>query len=242
MSDPGAWVEVPAGTYRVGDAEIKKEFKEHGEWYALTPETVKFAGPFHLSKYPVTNGQFSRFVEAGGYDDPSLWHDAGWRWREENEVAEPEYWRDAKWNGSTQPVVGVSWWEADAFCRWAGCRLPREREWEAAARGPQGWAYPWEGKWREGICNSDETDLGVTTPVGIFPDSAAVCGAHDMAGNVWEWCSDEWDPARVDDPDAGRVLRGGSWSFGPRDCRSAIRYVVLPEYRSYVVGFRAART
>jgi len=239
LSDPDAWVEVPPGTYRVGNTEIKKEY---GESNALTPETVTFTRPFQLSKYLVTNGQFARFWEAGGYGDQSLWHEAGWRWRKEQNVSDPRYWRDAKWNGATQPVVGVSWWEADAFCRWAGCRLPTEREWESAARGPEGWAYPWEGEWREGICNSGEADLSVTTPVGIFPKSAAVCGAHDMAGNVWEWCSDTFNPASVDDPDAGRVLRGGSWVFKPRYCRSAFRYVNLPVYRSFNSGFRAART
>lgn len=157
-------------------------------------------------------------------------------------MTEPELWRDSKWNGPTQPVVGVSWWEADAFCRWAGCRLPTEREWEAAARGPEGWDYPWKGEWREGICNSSEADLGVTTPVGIFPDSAAVCGAHDMAGNVWEWCNDIWDPSKLSDPDAGRVLRGGSWFNYLHLCRSAIRNFRRPDDRNDFYGFRAART
>ncbi len=239
LSEADAWVEVSAGTYRVGDLEIQKE---HGENYAKTPEDVTFSGSFQLSKHVVTNGQFSGFMKAGGYGERSLWHEAGWRWREENNVREPEYWRDSKWNGATQPVVGVSWWEADAFCRWAGCRLPSEREWEAAARGPHGWNYPWEGDWRPSICNSYEAELGVTTPVGIFPQSVAVCGAHDMAGNVWEWCDDKWNPTDVDEPNAGRVLRGGAWYCDPVDCRSAIRYSHQPEDRPNFIGFRAART
>ena len=168
--------------------------------------------------------------------------EAGWRWREKNNVLEPEYWRDAKWNGATQPVVGVSWWEADAFCRWAGFRLPTEREWEAAGRGRNGGAYPWGDDWRQGICNTHEAGLGVTTPVGIFPRSASVCGVHDMAGNVWEWCADAFDSDRANDPEAGRVLRGGSWSYFPRNCRSAIRYLNHPEDRNNYGGFRVART
>ena len=136
----------------------------------------------------------------------------------------------------------MSWWEADAFCRWAGCRLPTERQWEAAARGPQGWAYPWGDQWREGICNSGETDLGVTTPVGIFPGSVSACGAHDMAGNVWQWCGDTFDSARADEPEAGRVLRGGSWNNLPVNCRSAVRDGVRPDDRDDDNGFRAART
>jgi formylglycine-generating enzyme required for sulfatase activity len=223
--------------------EIEMEEKYSWGKNACLPEgTVSFEYPFQLTKYPVTNGQFRRFWEAGGYGDDSFWHQAGWRWREKNEIVEPLYWRDSKWNGPTQPVVGVSWWEADAFCRWAGCRLPTEREWEAAARGPEAWEYPWKGEWRDGICNSREADLGVTTPVGIFPNSAAVCGGHDMAGNVWEWCNDTFDPASADDPDAGRVLRGGSWFDGLHICRSAIRLIWLPDFRNYLSGFRVART
>ncbi len=241
--DPAAWVEVAAGTYRVGDRKLAEEVeKSWGKNATLPEETIRFEQPFWLSKYPVTNGQFTRFVAAGGYGNRALWHDEGWEWRKQNEVREPELWRDAKWNGPTQPVVGVSWWEADAFCRWAGCRLPTEREWEAAARGPQGWAYPWGDDWREGICNSCEVDLGRTTPVGIFPRSVAVCGAHDMAGNVWEWCGDTFDAARVDAPEAGRVLRGGSWNYYPRNCRGAVRNDWFPVDRSVDFGFRAART
>ena len=119
LTDSNAWVEVPAGKYQIGDAGIKEEY---GGDKGLTPETVTFAHPFQLTKYPVTNEQFRRFMESGGYNEPSLWHETGWRWREENSITEPAFWQTAKWNGRTQPVVGVSWWEADAFCRWAGCR------------------------------------------------------------------------------------------------------------------------
>jgi formylglycine-generating enzyme required for sulfatase activity len=245
LNDPAAWVEVEAGTYRVGDQELAKEIKQEYSWWTdavLPDETVCFEQPFWLSKYPVTNGQYARFVAARGYDNRQLWHPAGWKWREANDIREPVYWRDAKWNGPTQPVVGVSWWEADAFCRWAVCRLPTEREWEAAARGPQGRAYPWPGEWRAGICNSVKAALGVTTPVGIFPGSAAVCGAHDMAGNVWEWCAYTFDASRADDPQAGRVLRGGAWYGLPDYCRCAVRHANHAFNRCDYVGFRAART
>lgn len=244
LSDPAAWAEVAAGTYRVGDQKLAKEIENSWGKDAVLPDaTIHFEQPFRLSKYPVTNLPFARFVAAGGYDKKSLWHDDGWKWREANSVVEPVYWQNSKWNGRTQPIVGVSWWEADAFCRWAGCRLPTEREWEAAARGPQGWAYPWDNDWREGICNSNEANLGVTTPAGIFPRSAAVCGAHDMAGNVWEWCGDTFDPAQEDAPAAGRVLRGGSWYVPSGYCRSAVRGRLPPDYRVIIpIGFRAART
>ncbi len=235
VRDPTAFVEVAAGTYRVGDQTLAEEYKTKYSWdnRALPDETIRFEQPFQLSKYPVTNGQFQRFVEAGGYDDLLLWQADGWKWRSENNIAEPRLWRDSKWNGMTQPVVGVSWWEADAFCRWAGCRLPTEREWEAAARGPDGRAYPWEGEWDDGICNSYEAGLEMTTPVGIFPRSTATCGAEDMAGNVWEWCDDWFDLKQQ-----VRVLRGGSWSSYAGGTRSAIRGRNSPDDRSDGIGFR----
>lgn len=239
LNHPDAWVDVPAGEYPIGDTEIRKEYSESN---ALALESFTLSRPIQLSKYPVTNAQFRQFVEDGGYGQQSLWQAAGWRWREENNVTEPVYWQDSKWNAATQPVVGVSWWEADAFCRWADCRLPTEREWEAAARGPQGLRFPWKGDGQDGICNSSEADLGVTTPVGVFPQSVADCGAHDMAGNVWEWCSDTFVPDRREDVAAGRVLRGGSWFYYLLYCRSAVRLSNVPGNRVDLIGFRAART
>jgi formylglycine-generating enzyme required for sulfatase activity len=217
LADPSAWVTVPAGRYYFG--EPKQPFE--------------IPAAFQLSKYLVTNGQFARFVAAGGYDNDSLWDKPGWTWRRKNGIDKPGYWQDSKWNGATQPVVGVSWYEAEAFCRWAECRLPTEREWEAAARGPDGWNYPWGDDWKEGVCNTSEAGLGVTTPVGKFPQSAAVCGAQDMAGNVWEWCQDWYDRS-----EKSRVVRGGSWVYVSRSARSAIRDWGSPDDRFNNLGFR----
>lgn len=211
-----AFVEVPAGAYVFG--REKKPFR--------------IAEPFWLSRYPVTNEQFRRFLEADGYGQESHWTPEGWQWRTKNDIREPSYWHDPRFDGPTQPVVGVSWYEADAFAKWLGGTLPTERQWEAAARGAQGFDYPWGGPWEKGICNADYV-LGATSPVGIFPRSRAPCGADDMAGNVWEWCADWYDM----DKDA-RVLRGGAW--GPlRDIvRAAFRAWNSPEFREDHVGFR----
>ncbi len=235
---------------RLGDPRVSESLVDSNAWVTVSPGTYIYGGkdekfeierPFGISKFPVTNAQFAAFV-TDGYQTESQWHPAGWAWRSSNNITQPEYWDDSKWNGATCPVVGVSWWEADAFCRWAKVRLPAECEWEAVARGPAGLKYPWGNEDRIGLCNSNELGLSRTSAVGIFPPSVSHCGAHDMAGNVWEWCSDHYDPAEQKDDNAGRVLRGGSWSNQADDGRSAIRYLRRPDFRSHNFGFRVART
>ena len=161
-------------------------------------------------------------------------------------------------------MVGVTWYEAAAYCRWLTettddnfeYRLPTEAEWERAARGPQAWRYPWGDDWREGRCNSKELHhLRRTTAVGIFPDGARADGALDMAGNVWEWCSDWYDEkaykarggrVTVDPrgPQKGdaKVLRGGAWYSDQKGVRCASRYGYDPDNRFDLLGFRIARS
>ena len=112
--------------------------------------------------------------------------------------SQPAYWDDTRFDGPNQPVVGVTWYEALAYCRWLTdtmndgyeYRLPTEAQWERAARGPHGWRYPWGDDWIESRANSEELNLERTTPVGIFPDGASSEGVLDLSGNVWEWCND----------------------------------------------------
>ncbi|MCY2966732.1 MAG: SUMF1/EgtB/PvdO family nonheme iron enzyme, partial [Planctomycetota bacterium] len=238
LRDRAAYVEIPAGMYRVGDDELRVEMEK--QWgskdHALPQSEFEVRTSFWLSKYPVTNAQYELFLVAGGYKQREWWSAEGWNWREEHGVIAPEYWHDGKWNLPNQPVVGVSFYEAEAFAKWAGGRLPSDREWEAAARGRLALDYPWGGRdqWENGICNSREAGLGVTSPVGIFPRSrSADFGLEDMAGNVWEWCADLWSSGG-----SFRVNRGGSWAFAACDCRSAIRSRDSPEYRIYDLGFR----
>ena len=223
LRDARAYVEVPAGTYLYG---------EKGE-------KVEIETPFLLGRYQVTNSQYRTFMDAGGYAKPEYWSEAGWAWLQKEGVTEPGTWRDRRWNGPNQPVVAVSFWEAEACCRWAGGRLPKEQEWEAAARGRDGLTFPWGNDWEDGICNSREAGLGVTSAVGLFPRSRqAGLGIEDLAGNVFEWCDSFFDPKVIAKPGASRVLRGGcsidtSWFL-----RASLRFPGRPEVGGEGGGFR----
>jgi formylglycine-generating enzyme required for sulfatase activity len=223
--DLRAYVEVPAGTYPYG---------EEGR-------TVEISQPFWVGRYPVTNQQFAAFIAAGGYRDRRWWSNDGRAWLQQEGASEPGLWHDRRWNAPSQPVVGVSFWEAEAFCAWAGGRLPTEEEWEAAARGPKGLVYPWGKAWQDGICNTREAGLSVTSPVGLFPRGRQADRAiDDLAGNVWEWCANFFDP-KIKDSSARRVLRGGSW-YSARDlARSAYCLRYDPDLRHSDFGFRVVR-
>ena len=214
--DHPGYLKIPAGKYYVGDEK----------------KPITMDKPYWLSKYPVTNSQYALFVDAGGYSRQEFWSDEGWQWIESEGIKAPGDWRNPEFNAPNQPVVRVSWWEAEAFCKWAGVRLPRADEAEAAARGPKGFEYPWGKDWEDGICNSTEAGLGGTSAVGIFPRDRSPFGVMDMAGNVWEWCADA--------AAAFRVVRGGSWSSVARDCRAAFRFAGGPQYRINNLGFRVA--
>jgi formylglycine-generating enzyme required for sulfatase activity len=216
-----AYVEVPGGDYFIG--EDRRPFR--------------LGRGIFMSRFPVTNSQYGAFINEGGYTDDAWWSDQGRVWRDRAGVTEPLFYGDSKWNGPTFPVVGVAFWEAEAFARWSRARLPTEWEWEVAARGPQGHAFPWGDEWFNGACNSGEAALGGTTPVGIFPQSRSVpFGLDDMAGNVWEWCD-----SVADEGEEHRILRGGSWYYHPRFTRSAYRFAKPADYRFSNVGFRVLR-
>ncbi|MDX1521630.1 MAG: SUMF1/EgtB/PvdO family nonheme iron enzyme, partial [Anaerolineae bacterium] len=177
----GQLVTVPAGTFLMG--ERSKQHKLD------IPE-------YQIGQYLVTNVEFGRFIEAGGHGSKEWWTEAGWRHKEENNWAEQRYGSNGRFNKPNQPVVGISWYEAVAYCRWVSAetgqtfRLPTEAEWEKAARGPDGRQYPWGDDFEASRLNAGvgEQRVQATTPVGIYPTGVSPSGIHDGAGNVWEWC------------------------------------------------------
>ncbi|NQE46031.1 Hercynine oxygenase [ANME-1 cluster archaeon GoMg2] len=237
---------VKEGKFMRGSSEVDDE----------KPSREIYLDDFWIGKYLVTNEEFKEFIDDGGYDKDRkiMWSEEGWRWREENEISKPEYWHDRKWNGPNFPVVGISWYEAEAYANWLSeikgyqYRLPTEAEWEKAARGAEHFKYPWGEDFDRNLCNSDESGLHRTSPVGIYPNGKSPYGCFDMTGNVWEWCSDWYsNNYYTNSPDrnpngplkgANRVIRGGGWNRYARYCRSAFRHRNDPRCRYYYIGFR----
>ncbi len=217
-----------------------------GDLDALIPIDAPGLGyAFRIGKYPVINAQYQRFVDAGGYDEDKPWWTkeavsdlefwGGWR-------NGPRYQNDSRFNKSTQPVVGVSWYEAQTYCQWLTerwreegiiggdeeVRLPTGQEWEAAA-GPT--RYAWGDDFDPANVNSKESSLGQTTPVHMYAAGATPAGVHDLNGNVWEWMIDDHETY-------GKVVRGGSWWNGAKGVTSSARDYRLPDYPNYSLGFR----
>ncbi len=170
-----------------------------------------------VARTPVTNAEYARFVAATGHRAPSHWKGQ----------APPDELRD-------HPVVHVSWHDAVAYAEWAGVRLLTEQEWEKAARGIDGRLYPWGDEFDLARCNTDESGIGTTTPVGRYsPGGDSPCRCADMAGNVWEWTASEWKPGSE-----RRVLRGGSFHYNEWSARCSVRDDNRPDYGWYYCGCR----
>jgi formylglycine-generating enzyme required for sulfatase activity len=219
---PADMVKVPKGPFLYGEKRVR-EVIDHDYW---------------IDKYPVTNEKYRSFVLADGYRNQAYWSSEGWKWKTEENISSPEYWNDTEWNKADRPVVGVSYFEAEAYAKWAGKRLPTEREWEKAARGEDGREYPWGDEFDKEKCNNREAAIGHTTPVSQYIDGVSPYGCYDMAGNVWEWCAGWYDEEKKD----LRVLRGGSWINKPEDLRVSYRGRYYAGTRNYsFLGFRLAQ-
>jgi len=255
---------IPAGAFEMGmdadralaycqqyyepysDVECERSSFEDEE-----PVHEVYLDAYYIDQYEVTNTAYRECVEEGLCAPPEL---SGSDTRD-SYYGNPEF--------DTYPVIVVSWEDADTYCTWRGGRLPSEAEWEKAARGTDGWVFPWGDEMESGSANFCDTVCEFpwanpefsdghwdTSPVGIYAEGASPYGVYDMAGNVWEWTADWYgedyygsSPAENPvGPASGttRVLRGGSWMDSAVNLRAARRFGSGPDLPYYDIGFRCA--
>jgi iron(II)-dependent oxidoreductase len=260
-----AEVLIPGGTFTMGTST---------EPWALDNERPAHAvdvPAFWIDTTPVTNGQYQEFMNDGGYDDERWWAPAGWRHRQQAALEAPQFWsRDVagRWLrtefGRTAPVVPeepvlhVCWYEADAYARWAGRRLPTEAEWEKAARHDPATDRTRRFPWGDDEPTPSRANLGQRhlrpAVVGAYPDGVSAYGVHQMIGDVWEWTSTwlrpypgfrAWPYREYTEVFFGGdypTLRGGSFGTDPAAARATFRNWDYPIRRQIFAGFRTART
>jgi formylglycine-generating enzyme required for sulfatase activity len=252
-------IQIPAGKFLMGSTPEQAAIQDAPDknWAKTEqPQHEVELSAYFIGKYPITNAQYQAFIQDTKYRSPSGWS---------GENYPPEK--------SDHPVVNVSWNDAQVYCQWLSQKtgraycLPSEAEWEKAARGPStgspvpavpaqagdGRVYPWGDDFDPTKCNTSESNIGGTTPVGQFSQTGgdSPYGCADMAGNVWEWCQDWFDENEyknrsgkvVKDPPGPqkgsyRVLRGGSFNNLRHNARCANRYWSLPDYFYNYIGFR----
>ena len=258
--------EVPGGLFMLG-AHTQDGFVFDNEKWAH-PVQVK---PFKIARVAVSNRDYLDFVEAGGYGKRDYWSDEGWAWRERHNLPYPVYWREDSSGWQVRQfnhwipmplqaaLIHVCWYEATAFCNWAGRRLPTEVEWEVAASAEptaDGMSlsnskryFPWGNTQPEpGLANLDGFSMG-TVDVGACASGDSAFGCRQMIGNVWEWTSDTFLPYPGFTPDmyqdysqplfgTTKVLRGGAWTTRSRMIRNTWRTYYGPDRNDVFAGFR----
>lgn len=267
----GPWpgdVEVSGGEFRLGATPEAPFVFDNEKW-----SHAVLVRPFEIARAPVTNAEFAAFVADGGYRRRKHWDDEGWHWREGARAEHPIYWQPGSSGGWTvrhfdrteplqphQPVVHVNWHEANAWCRWAGRRLPSEIEWEVAAAaepnadgslGARKRRFPWgEAPPDRARANLDGAALGCVD-VAACPQGDSAWGCRQMVGNVWEWTASVFTPypgfaadiyADYSAPwfHTRKVLRGGAWITRGRMISNMYRNFFTPERRDIYAGFRTA--
>jgi iron(II)-dependent oxidoreductase len=257
---------IPGGRFVLG-ADQGQTFVFDNEKWAHEREIAAFA----IARAPVTQSEYAGFVEDRGYQRQELWSEAGWRWRAAVDTEHPAYWRRADggwqrrhfdvWVGLEphKPVIHVNWFEAEAYCRWAGRRLPTEVEWEAAASleadprerrlSARKRLFPWgDDPPTPERANLDARAMGCLD-VGALPHGDSAFGCRQMIGNVWEWTDDDFLPYPGFVPDmyadysqpwfrTHKVLRGGCWGTRSRLLRNTWRNFYTPDRRDVWAGFR----
>jgi iron(II)-dependent oxidoreductase len=246
--DHTATVAIPGGPHTVGTDDEPWAYDNERPAHSVE------VAPFVIDRYPVSNRRYAAFVADGGYDDPRHWSDAGWAWRNEAGLVAPQFWQaegDGSWSRlrfgrredvpGDEPVQHVCWYEADAFARWCGARLPTETEWEVAAVGASAVAANLgQRRW-------------APSPIGSRPAGASRAGCEQLFGDVWEWTATDFNgyagfrsfPYReyseVFFGPEYKVLRGGAWATDPVAMRTTFRNWDYPIRRQIFAGFRCAR-
>ena len=257
---PEDMVGVDGGAFQLGD---------DGRRFAYDNERPRHeveTGTFEIDRLPVTNGAYLRFVEDGGYGRRELWSPEGWTWRRREGAQAPLYWdgeggvREFERTAPLDPdlpVMHVSWYEADAYARWRGARLPSEAEWEKAASWDPEAGDKRRHPWGESEATGDQANLEQVAfgpaPAGAYPEGAAPCGALGMEGDLWEWTASSFggypgfkafpyrEYSEVFFGGDYKVLRGGSWATRSRVARATFRNWDHPQRRQIFAGFRCAR-
>ena len=193
LNIPEDMVLIPEGPFLMGstkeDIDTLLKLDQNIEFGRLDnemPQREVFLSAYYIDKYPITNTKYKIFIESGGYTQKSLWSNAGWEYVTQTNPLENND-LDNILNGEPDcPVVNVSWYEAEAFAKWAGKRLPTEAEWEKAARGTDGRIYPWGNEYDKTRLNCAEAKIEKPTPVTKYPQGQSVYGCFDMAGKLLE--------------------------------------------------------
>ncbi|MFQ5803744.1 MAG: selenoneine synthase SenA [Candidatus Methylomirabilales bacterium] len=260
-------VDIPGGTFLLGATPNLPFVFDNEKW--AHPVEIR---PFCIARAPVTSGEYTAFVEDKGYLRRDFWSENGWRWREKVGAEHPVYWQrgsDGRWyrRGYDEivsleehhAIIHVNWYEAEAYCRWAGRRLPTEAEWEVAASGEPTadgsriTQHKRRFPWGDQPTFTDRANLdggaGGCIDVGALAEGDSPFGCRQMIGNVWEWTSDDFGPypGFVADPykeysepwfGTHKTLRGGSWITRSRMIRNTWRTYYTPDRRDVMAGFR----
>ncbi len=239
---PVGMVRVPAGPFTMGSN--KEDTEGVTTEYGLTKPLYQDEHPAHavtlptffIDQHEVTNDQYAKFIEVAGARPPGHWA-----------AGKPPAGR------GNYPASGMNWYDAERFCTWMGKRLPMETEWEKAARGTNGFEFPWGNEFDPKKANTGGSGLGDLAPVGSFPQGRSPYGVDDMAGNVWEWTADWYQPypGGTFRSDAFgqkyKVLRGGSWGGAGHYAlsyfyRTSHRLNSEPEFGFPDAGFRCVKS
>lgn len=241
-------IQIPAGEFEMGSNSIDALDNERSA-HKVCLDT------YSIDRYPVTCKQYRVFMEAGSYKNPQWWSEAGWQWLETEKATKPLYWEDnPAWYN--HPVWGVSYYEAEAYAKFVGKRLPTEAEWEKAAswdeKSTTRRIYPWGNELPTAEhCNHNNIHTQ-TTPVNAYPSGQSAYGLYDTLGNVWEWTASWFDAypgfeyypykgySQVYFDNEHKVLKGGSWATRPWALRSSFRNWYHPGVRQMFAGFRCA--